>query len=193
MPAKLIDCMPIQTRKRTQDNPIPEKGKPLTPETPKGWSTGLPFFDVSKWSFWATKDEEPKDTETKPAQEETSDAGTLDPAMQVYPAEVLRQSHDDKEPVKNELISAPIEAFGEVPNMFSRPSSPSNSLYENTFDINRDDDLDSVMKADVARAENGMTDEQFANYQHCFQSMEGLETHQKSESSSKVKGKQPTT
>ena len=40
MPAKLVDRMPVQTRKQTQDNPIPEKGKPLIPETPKGWSTG---------------------------------------------------------------------------------------------------------------------------------------------------------
>ena len=142
MPAnKPINHTPVKTRGRTRGNLDPEAGKPSTPLSPKGWTTGLPFFDVSRWSFWAQKD--PNHTETKPdledPEKDTPEEGTLDPAMQVNPATMPRQSFEDKEPVKNEFESAPIDAFGEVPNMFSRPASPTentdSSVYENTFDI----------------------------------------------------------
>ena len=65
MPAnKPIDQTPVQTRGRTQVSSDPEIGKSPISKTPKGWATGLPFFDVSRWSFWASN--EPNTNESKP-------------------------------------------------------------------------------------------------------------------------------
>ncbi len=106
-----------------------------------------------------------------------------------------RQSEEDKDVIKHEFISAPIEAFGEVPNTVSRPPSPStkSSVYENTFEIDRGDDLDAETRNIIKEAEQGMTDQQYANYQRQIQSM-GTTTHQSREMSpgpsNKVKGKQ---
>ena len=108
---------------------------------------------------------------------------------------MLRQSEEDEELVKHEFVSTPIEAFGEVPNTVSRPPSPStkSSVYENTFEFDRGDDLDAETRNIIKEAEQGMTDEQYANYQQRIQSMEKT-THQSHEMSpgpsDKVKGKQ---
>ena len=167
---KPINRTPVQTwSKRTRADSGPDTGTSPITNTPKGWATGLPFFDVSRWSFWASKESDTHESKPEMEQPEkgVSEAGTLDPAEQEYPALEPRQSNIDEERVKNEFISAPIEAFGEVPNAFSRPPSPSTetSVYENTFEFNQGDNLDPDTRAAYLQAENGMTDEQYANYQ----------------------------
>ena len=55
MPAsKPINQTLIQTCRQTWVNSDLETGKSPISKTPKGWATGLPFFDVSRWSFWAS-------------------------------------------------------------------------------------------------------------------------------------------
>ena len=117
----------------------------------------------------------------------------LDPAKQEYPAKQLSQSQVDEGPVKDEFVSASIEAFGEVPNMFSRPSSPSldTSEYENTFSLYQGDDLDPRINANTENVVKGMTDEQYANYQHRVQSINQNQNNAELGPSDKGKGKRP--
>ena len=119
----------------------------------------------------------------------------LNLAEQEYPTLMLRQSEKDKELVKNEFVSAPIEVFGEVLNTVLRPSSPSTrtSMYENTFEFDWGDDLNAETHNIIKEAEQGMTDKQDANYQWQIQSMEKL-THESHKMSlgplDKIRGKQ---
>lgn len=192
MPVQTINHTPVRTRGCTQNNPDSDKAESEIPDTSKGWTSGLPFFNVSRWSFWGNNPEEPDNPEARPDQEMTPDEGTLNPASQEYPAMMLRQSEKDEEPVKNKLISAPIEAFGAILNMFLRPPSPSTvtSAYEDTFEVNQGDDLDPETEEDLNNATKGMTDEQYATYQHRFQSVNKLSNDVEPGPSDKVKGKQ---
>ena len=65
------------------------------------------------------------------------------------------------------LLTGMVHLVPSLPNAFSRPPSPSmeTSMYENTFEFNQGDNLDPDTRAAYLQAENGMTDEQYANYQ----------------------------
>ena len=146
MPVQTINHMPVQTRGCTQNNPSSNKGESDLSNTSKGWTSGLPFLNVSRWSFWGNNPEESDDPEVRPDQE--------------YPAMMLRHSEKDEELAKSEFISTPIEAFGSVPNMFSRLPSPSTvtSVYKNTFVVNQGDDLDLKTKEDLINVMKGTMD-----------------------------------